>query len=118
MGNGSVLATGYVGTQSFLEQVHQLVLELKEKNKDIIFGECKNWNYFLMVYFTILVCCSVCDPVLGDTGELVSVPRPTYLLNSNIQRGRGPGTVLMSVPPTVCTQGVATSVQRQVIASC
>ena len=43
---------GYVGAKSFLEQVHELVLELKQNNNDVKF---------------------VCDPVMGDDGELVYI---------------------------------------------
>ncbi|XP_064405068.1 pyridoxal kinase-like [Halichondria panicea] len=43
----SHLLIGYIADKSFLEQVHSVALELKEKNKDLMF---------------------VCDPVLGDNG--------------------------------------------------
>ncbi len=45
-----LISVGYIGDKSFLEQVHSVALELKEKNKDLMF---------------------VCDPVLGDNGAYV-----------------------------------------------
>ena len=45
-----MLGVGYVRAESFLDQVHTLVKELKASNKDLLF---------------------VCDPVMGDNGKLV-----------------------------------------------
>ena len=33
------LYTGFIGAKSFLEQVYELVLELKQKNTDITYGQ-------------------------------------------------------------------------------
>ena len=32
--------TGYIGSKSFLERVYELVLELKQNNSDITYGQC------------------------------------------------------------------------------
>ncbi len=47
-----LISVGYIADKSFLEQVHSVALELKEKNKDLMF---------------------VCDPVLGDNGAYVCI---------------------------------------------
>nr|CAG4650300.1 EOG090X09AY [Sida crystallina] len=47
--NFTHILTGYVGDRSFLEQVHQIIKELKQKNPNTIY---------------------VCDPVMGDNGHL------------------------------------------------
>ena len=38
--NFSHLLTGYVGSASFLEQVHDNVKQLKKKNPKLIYGVC------------------------------------------------------------------------------
>ncbi|XP_074663066.1 pyridoxal kinase-like [Tubulanus polymorphus] len=47
--NYSHLLTGYTGSPSFLENICEVVIDLKQKNPDIIY---------------------VCDPVMGDNGKM------------------------------------------------
>lgn len=35
----SHVLTGYVGSQSFLEQVYRSIIQLKKKNPELVFGE-------------------------------------------------------------------------------
>ena len=83
---------GYVGSKSFLEEVLQVVHDLRQANPNLVFGMylscefsswgtvvCSNiqywigvgliikfWNYFLFTF-------KVCDPVMGDAGKFVSI---------------------------------------------
>lgn len=45
----SHILTGYIGSQSFLEKVAEIVVDLKKKNPSLVY---------------------VCDPVMGDNGEM------------------------------------------------
>lgn len=43
--------TGYIGAESFLEKLVEIITQLKKKNPDLIY---------------------VCDPVMGDTDQVKS----------------------------------------------
>lgn len=73
--NFSHLLTGYVGSASFLEQVYTSVKQLKEKNPNLVYGRTTNLSYNFKNYnyerlFDGIVFQKVCDPVMGDNGQL------------------------------------------------
>ena len=75
LASGSILSTqlmlciiGYMGAKSFLERVSEIVVEMKKTNKRLIYGKA-----YLAVQLFVYPCLyAVCDPVLGDNGQLVS----------------------------------------------
>ena len=65
---------GYVGSKSFLEQVSEVVVELKTINKMLIYGRPGVCFYFSVYMMPPLQSKrTVCDPVLGDNGQMVSM---------------------------------------------
>ena len=74
-----ILLLGYVGSKSFLEHVAEVVKELKDINRKLIYGE-QNGNPMCVCvcgaisigdWLCLLFNTAVCDPVLGDNGQLV-----------------------------------------------
>lgn len=70
--NVSHLLTGYVGSASFLEQVYETVKQLKKKNPELVYGmnNCFSRNPWIPIQETYNLEFSVCDPVMGDNGQM------------------------------------------------